>query len=81
MPATRGGHIPLGVCSFTPHPLVQALRQQPVVHALRGEFILLFSKAANINSNVEMKNRPGPMKAAPSPAEVLTVLILLMRPS
>lgn len=81
MPATRGGHIALDMCSFTPHPLVQALSQQPVVHSLKREFILLFSKAANVNSNMEMKNRPGPRKAAPSPAEVPTALILLMRPS
>lgn len=81
MPASRGGQTPLDMCSCTPHPLVQARSQQPVVHSLRREFILLFSEAANINSNVEMENRPGPMKVAPSPAEVPTVLILLMRPS
>lgn len=81
MPATRGGHIPSDMCFFTPHPPVQALSQKPVVQSLRREFILLFPKAANINSNVEMENRPGPMKVAPSPAEVPTVLILLMRPS
>lgn len=81
MPATRGGHIPSDMCSFTPHPPVQALSQKPVVQSLSREFILLFPKAANINSNVEMENRPGPMKVAPSPAEVPTVLILLMRPS
>ena len=47
---------------------------------LEREFILLFSKAANINSNVEMENRPGPMKVAPPPAEVPNVLIPLTRP-
>ena len=35
VPAIRGGHIPLDICAFTPHPLAQALSQQPVVHSLR----------------------------------------------
>lgn len=59
-------------CVPSPLTLLQALRQEPVVHSLWKEFILLCSKAANINSNVEMENRPGPMKVVPSPAEAPT---------
>lgn len=35
VPAIIGGHIPLDICAFTPHPLAQALSQQPVVRSLR----------------------------------------------
>lgn len=65
-----------------PSPLTRWLR--PWANSLQSillgeEFALLFSKAPDVNNNVEMENRPGPMKAVPSPAEVPTVLILLMR--
>lgn len=80
MSASRRGQIPSNVRSFTPHPLVQALGQQPAVHSLRREFALVFSKAPDVNNNSEeMGNRPGPMKAIPSPAKVPTVLTLLVR--
>lgn len=68
---------------YVPSPVTHWFRHSAnsLWSALLGrEFILLFSKAANINSHVEMENRPGPMKVAPPPAEVPKVLIPLMRP-
>lgn len=62
----------LGHVFLHPLPRLQALSQKPVLHSLWKEFILLCSKAANINSNVEMENRPGPMKVVSSPAEAPT---------
>lgn len=62
----------LGHVFLHPLPLLQALSQEPVVHSLWKEFALLCSKAANISSNVEMENRPGPMKVVSSPAEAPT---------
>lgn len=62
----------IGHVFLHPLPRPQALSQKPVVHSLWKEFILLCSKAANINSNVEMENRPGPMKVVSSPAEAPT---------
>lgn len=62
----------LGHVFLHPFPPRQALCQEPVVHSLWKEFILLCSKAANINSHVEMGNRPAPMKVVPSPAETPT---------
>ena len=68
--------------TYVPSPLTRWLRHSAnsLWSALLGrEFILLFSNAANINSNMEMENIPGPMKVAPPPTEVPNVLIPLMR--